>query len=54
MTSKFLNTEVLMEAGNEMLKLIAKKLDEISNLQHPVVPKVEPGFLRRSIPDKPP
>ena len=54
MTSKFLNTEVLLDAGNHMLKLISKKFNEISNLEHPVLPKVEPGFLRKSIPDKPP
>jgi hypothetical protein len=43
-----------VEAGTKMLEMISKKFDEIAELKYPVVPKVEPGFLRQRFPEHPP
>lgn len=37
-----------------MLQLVAQKYHEIENLEHPVVPKILPGFIRGQLPQAPP
>ena len=40
MTSKFLNSEILMEVGNEMLSMVSRKYKDLEKLSHPVLPMV--------------
>ncbi|CAK65709.1 unnamed protein product (macronuclear) [Paramecium tetraurelia] len=54
MSKKFLNTEILVEAGTKMLQLVSNKFDEIAQLKYPVVPQVQPGFLRQQFSEQPP
>lgn len=37
-----------------MLKFVVEKYEEIEDLKYPVVPREEPGFIRRKLPDSAP
>ena len=43
-----------MEVGNEMLSMVSRKYHDIEKLSFPVLPKVQPGFLRQQLPSIPP
>lgn len=49
MDSKFFDTEKLITIGNQMLKLISDKYEEVQQLKRPVVPKEELGFIRSQL-----
>lgn len=52
--SKYLDTKILVESGTQMLHMVSRKFEQMENLQFPVVPLVQPGFLRNQISEYPP
>jgi Glutamate decarboxylase and related PLP-dependent proteins len=49
---KFLNTSELLKYGEEALRIIDQQYKQLE--QQPIVPNVEPGFLRNILPKHPP
>ena len=55
MSNPFFNTDTLMKGGQQMLQLIKECSEDIyGDNSKPVLPDVEPGFLRNQLPEDPP